>query len=59
QIEEHTFYGGETLIKVTVSVGIAEYPTHAILKEALMEKADMALYEAKHAGRNNTKIAIK
>lgn len=58
-IETHAFYGGDTLIKVTISLGIAEYPTHATMKEALIEKADKALYNAKQTGRNNTKIAIK
>ncbi len=58
-IEEHAFYGGETLINVTISIGISEYPEHAIIKEAIIEKADGALYTAKNSGRNNTKIAIK
>ena len=58
-VEEHAFYGGETLINVTISLGISEYPEHAIMKEALVQKADGALYSAKNSGRNNTKIAIK
>jgi diguanylate cyclase (GGDEF)-like protein len=58
-IEEHAFYGGETLIPVTISLGIAEYPAHALIKQGLIEKADGALYGAKQGGRNNTKIAIK
>jgi diguanylate cyclase (GGDEF)-like protein len=58
-IEEHAFYGGNTLINITISLGIAEYPENAIIKEKLIEKADEALYAAKNAGRNNTKIAAK
>ena len=58
-VEEHTFYSGEALINITISLGIAEYPEHAILKEAIIAKADGALYTAKRSGRNNTKIAIK
>jgi diguanylate cyclase (GGDEF)-like protein len=58
-VEEHAFYGGDTLINVTISLGISEYPEHAILKEAIVQKADGALYTAKNSGRNNTKIAIK
>ncbi|HDT14596.1 MAG TPA: diguanylate cyclase [Firmicutes bacterium] len=58
-IEEHTFYSGDTLINMTVSLGVSEYPSHGILKEVIIEKADSALYKAKHDGRNNTKIAIK
>lgn len=58
-VEEHAFYGGETLINVTISLGISEYPAHGIMKEALVEKADAALYQAKKSGRNNSKVAIK
>jgi diguanylate cyclase (GGDEF)-like protein len=58
-VEEHAFYGGETLLNITISLGIAEYPSHALIKEALIEKADSALYSAKQGGRNNTKIAMK
>ncbi|MEI7542699.1 MAG: GGDEF domain-containing protein [bacterium] len=56
-IEDHAFYGGNTLINVTISIGISEYPEHAIIKEKLIEKADAALYNAKNSGRNNTKSA--
>ncbi|HET6266931.1 MAG TPA: GGDEF domain-containing protein, partial [Acidobacteriota bacterium] len=40
--------------KVTLSIGIACYPLHHVANvEALMKKADMALYKAKQLGRNN------
>ncbi|HRU39906.1 MAG TPA: GGDEF domain-containing protein, partial [Candidatus Goldiibacteriota bacterium] len=58
-VEEHAFYGGDTLINVTVSLGVAEYPSHAIMKAGIIEKADSALYAAKQAGRNNVKVALK
>ncbi len=58
-VEEHAFYGGETLINITISLGIAEYPAHGLIKEELISKADGALYSAKQGGRNNTKIAMK
>lgn len=38
--------------KVTVSIGISMFPKDARDREALMKCADLALYEAKHAGRN-------
>jgi diguanylate cyclase (GGDEF)-like protein len=58
-IEEHAFYGEDKLIGVTVSIGAAEYPENAIIKQALIEKADSSLYEAKHAGRNRVQAAKK
>lgn len=40
--------------KVSISLGIAEYPTDSNDLEGLVEKADRALYAAKEAGRNCT-----
>lgn len=37
---------------VTVSIGTATYPTDAVGKAELLEKADLAMYEAKRAGRD-------
>lgn len=44
--------------RITLSVGIAECPTHAQTPEALIEKADMMLYEAKRAGKNTVVTAL-
>src|SRR5690606_12405504 len=44
-IDNHT-------IEVTASIGVALYPTDGEKPEDLMRTADMALYEAKGAGRN-------
>ncbi|RAV09754.1 sensor domain-containing diguanylate cyclase [Paenibacillus contaminans] len=41
---------------VTLSLGIAHYPSHALAAEALFLQADQALYEAKRMGRNQTVI---
>jgi diguanylate cyclase (GGDEF)-like protein len=38
--------------KVTVSLGLAEYPVHGASCEDLLRAADAALYEAKERGRN-------
>lgn len=38
--------------RVTVSIGVAEYPLHGDSPAALVASADAALYQAKAAGRN-------
>lgn len=43
--------------KVTVSIGVADVPTHAVAPKALFEKADQALYEAKKIGRNRIVVS--
>lgn len=40
--------------RLTVSCGIATYPEDALSKSDLISHADIALYEAKHAGKNKT-----
>ena len=44
---------------LTVSIGVACTPEHPITPEALLHAADVALYEAKRAGRNQVKIAAQ
>jgi diguanylate cyclase (GGDEF)-like protein/PAS domain S-box-containing protein len=46
-----------SLFHVTVSIGIALHPNHGSSAEALIERADQAMYAAKHAGRNQYAIA--
>ncbi len=41
---------------LTMSFGAASFPSHGIVEEELIEKADQALYESKHMGRNRTTI---
>jgi diguanylate cyclase (GGDEF)-like protein len=41
--------------RVTVSIGEASLPRDAEQFDDLIQKADMALYEAKHSGRNQVK----
>ncbi|MBN9014998.1 MAG: GGDEF domain-containing protein, partial [Rhizobiales bacterium] len=36
----------------TISVGVAEFPTNATNLDSLVEAADVALYAAKHEGRD-------
>jgi diguanylate cyclase (GGDEF)-like protein len=44
-------------VNVTASVGVGIYPMHGEEVEMLMKSADLALYEAKHSGKNNYRIA--
>jgi diguanylate cyclase (GGDEF)-like protein len=43
-------------LRVTISLGLAEFPLVASSKEELIRKADQALYASKDAGRNATTI---
>jgi len=63
RIAEHAFSFKGTAIKLTASIGYTAYEPdklrfhmdqdgHQALKETLFEKADLALYYAKNAGRN-------
>lgn len=42
---------------VSGSIGIALYPEHAHSVETLMQCADMAMYSAKHAGKNQVQVS--
>ena len=43
-------------IRVTVSAGLAGFPEHGDSVTALLARADAALYDAKHAGRNRVRV---
>ncbi|MCL4817840.1 MAG: diguanylate cyclase [Vicinamibacteria bacterium] len=52
-IEGHVFRAGAKELRVTVSVGVACYPSESVDSPAtLIRQADQALYRAKQAGRN-------
>ncbi|TLM98362.1 MAG: diguanylate cyclase, partial [Actinobacteria bacterium] len=40
---------------LTVSIGLATYPTHAWDKESLLREADDAVYNAKHGGKDRVR----
>ncbi len=46
-------------VRMTVSIGVGIYPTHGEEVEVLMKSADLALYEAKRAGKNNYRLAAR
>jgi diguanylate cyclase (GGDEF)-like protein len=53
-VEGSRFPGLPEGVRVTISLGVATYPQDAQAPEELVEKADQALYRAKHSGRNRT-----
>jgi diguanylate cyclase (GGDEF)-like protein len=53
-IMKETFSSDNRTLKVTMSIGIATAPADTQIKEELIEKADQALYHAKHNGRNQS-----
>ncbi len=50
-------YIGGDLPKVTISIGVAVYPTHGTEPKDLIKQADVALYDAKNCGRNCWRFA--
>ncbi len=53
RVATEPFEGG----KVTVSIGIAEYPSHGDTPEELIASADAAMYKAKSQGRDRVIVA--
>ena len=51
-VEIHPIRAYDELLTQTVSIGVAGFPAHAKTLEALIERADEALYAAKRSGRN-------
>ena len=51
-VEIHPVRAYDELVNQTISMGLATFPQHGATLEALIERADQALYAAKHAGRN-------
>ena len=47
---------GEKLARITMSVGVAEFAQGETISD-LIERADVALYTAKHNGRNQVAAA--
>jgi diguanylate cyclase (GGDEF)-like protein len=55
-VEVHPIRAYDELLSQTISIGVATYPDHAQTVEQLIERADQALYAAKHAGRNQVVV---
>ncbi|MES9826135.1 MAG: diguanylate cyclase [Candidatus Thiodiazotropha endolucinida] len=58
QVADHPIrLGIKDEISLTISIGVATYPDHADSWNGLIKAADMAMYAAKKAGRNQVKTA--
>ena len=56
-VENTSFEVGRAQVKITISMGISNFPSHrAKSKEELVKMADQALYDAKREGRNKVCI---
>lgn len=47
---------GDELVQVTLSIGIVAIPEHGKTLEAVLQKADVAMYHAKFRGKNNYQL---
>ncbi|HET9742617.1 MAG TPA: diguanylate cyclase [Terriglobales bacterium] len=54
-VESYRFPG--VPVKVTISIGVAEFPTHGQTRDQLVAASDAALYLSKESGRNRTSAA--
>lgn len=43
-------------IRISVSIGVAAYPEHGSDEKVLTKSADIAMYSAKHGGRNRARL---
>lgn len=56
-LSEHLFLTDHGLeIKLSASIGISAYPDHGNTTDLLIQKADLAMYQVKQAGKNGIKI---
>jgi PAS domain S-box-containing protein len=53
-----TYTIGRTEVFVSSSIGVAMYPTDATTVETLLDRADIAMYKAKHSGRNQYQFFV-
>lgn len=55
-LERQVFRTDKGELRVTISMGVGSFPTHARDKALLVQRADAALYAAKQGGRNQVRI---
>lgn len=60
-VDTHPFTdeAGDRCCSMTVSIGLATFPTHGWDKESLLREADDALFKAKHGGKNRVRAPLR
>ncbi|MCU1492582.1 MAG: Cyclic di-GMP phosphodiesterase Gmr [Acidimicrobiaceae bacterium] len=53
EIMDTPFEVGEHLLHIEASIGVASFPDHAADADALLQRADLAMYAAKRSGRGH------
>ena len=56
QVRSTPINAGKNEIRITLSIGLAQYEAHSDDWRTLLERADQALYQAKHNGRSQWAI---
>ncbi len=61
EVREHRFstQDGQTIGRITISLGVATYPHHADSVKALVDAADKAMLQAKRTGKNRIAVLRK
>ncbi|MDO9018548.1 MAG: sensor domain-containing diguanylate cyclase [Deltaproteobacteria bacterium] len=57
ELQREVFHSEHGAVKVTCSLGVSAFPGDGDTRGVLFERADQALYAAKHNGRNQTRSA--
>jgi diguanylate cyclase (GGDEF)-like protein len=52
------YYNDKLLDNITLSLGVAIFPDNGATGDVVLQAADVALYSAKHAGRNRVAVAV-
>ncbi len=55
-IERRVFRCDGQPVKITISLGVANFPLHTEVSRTLLQCADMAMYTAKRRGRNRVEV---
>ncbi len=57
-IRSHTFVVGGSPLRITASIGMAQFPDHAAGAGELLSRADLAMYRAKDEGRDRVCLFV-